>query len=268
MLTIRRDAQIYRQEADGFVLRFHFSFKDYQDPAYDGFGALRLFNDDRKSGVLPNHMHRHAETEVVTYIVEGMFRHQDSQGNSFVLPAGSVECLSAGTGIEHAEHNASETDPLRMILMYFVPETHALPAAVTHEVFTQSDRKDNWRHIAGPPGCEDISVVIHQQAHVYAAALTPPEKVRHVVMSGRGAYLYVIDGQVQIDDWTLDTGDAAIVTDQPYFEVETVTPCEFLLVDVPLLTVSAQTDTAIKGDVRVTDGADDPVGQYQDRNSV
>jgi hypothetical protein len=79
MLTIRRDAQIHREEADGPALRFHFSFKDYQDPAFDGFGAWRLFNDDCESGVLANRMHPHAELEVVTYIVEGTFRHEDSR---------------------------------------------------------------------------------------------------------------------------------------------------------------------------------------------
>jgi redox-sensitive bicupin YhaK (pirin superfamily) len=240
MLSVRRNTQIHREEADGFVLRFHFSFKNYQDPAYDGFGALRLFNDDRKCGILANRMHAHTELEVVTYIVEGTFRHEDSLGNSFVLPAGSVECLSAGTGVEHAEHNASDTAPLRMILMYFVPDTQGLSPSVTHEIFTPADRRDRWRHLAGPPGCEDVSVVIHQQVHLYAVALTAQTRLPHPMRSGHGTYLYVI------------TGDALMVTAQPFFELEALSPCELLLVDVPLLRVSAETDGALKGDVRVT----------------
>jgi redox-sensitive bicupin YhaK (pirin superfamily) len=258
MLTIRRNAQIHQEQDAGFDLRFHFSFKDYQDPAYDGFGALRLFNDDTKRGILKNRMHPHSDVEVLTYIVEGTFRHEDSLGNSFVLPTGSLECFSTGTGAEHAEHNASETETLRMILMYFVPETAGLSPSVTYKVFEGTEQMNRWRHIAGPPGCDDTGVVIHQQVHLYAATLIPGTELRHLVMSGRGAYLYLIRGTVEIDGKAMAAGDAAMVTETPFFDVEAISPCELLLVDVPLLRVSPEVDTQIKGDVRVTESIKDP----------
>ena len=253
MRTIRRDTDIHREESGGYVLRFHFSFKSYQDAAYDGFGPLRLFNDDRKVGVLGNRMHRHADVEVVTYIVEGTFRHEDSLGNAFVLRAGSVECLSAGTGVEHAEHNASEVGPLRMILMYFVPDAIGLTPSVTHRTFTAAERSDRWCRIAGPPELDDGAVVIHQQAHLYAAVLEPQAQVAHSLLPARGAYLYVIRGEATIGEQVIATGDAGVITDEVSFDVQARTRTELLLVDVPPLGVSRDTDAAIKGDVRVTD---------------
>ena len=74
MLTIRRDKEIHREEGGWFTARWHFSFANYRDPANDGFGAMRVFNDDRlvPGAIWP--MHPHQDVEGLTYVVEGSFR--------------------------------------------------------------------------------------------------------------------------------------------------------------------------------------------------
>ena len=52
--------------------------------------------------------------EIVTWVLEGELRHQDSQGNDAVIYPGLAQRMSAGTGITHSEFNASkhEAGPL------------------------------------------------------------------------------------------------------------------------------------------------------------
>ena len=79
MITIRRDGEIYDTSGGWFRARWHFSFDSYRDPDNDGFGAMRVFNDDRliPGAVWPLHPHR--DVEGLTYVVEGLFG-QDRSG--------------------------------------------------------------------------------------------------------------------------------------------------------------------------------------------
>ena len=97
MLTIRRDQEIHREEGGWFSARWHFSFDHYRDPANNGFGAMRVFNDDRlvPGAVWP--LHPHQDVEGLTYVVEGSFRHEDSVGGApGPLPAGAVQRMTLG----------------------------------------------------------------------------------------------------------------------------------------------------------------------------
>ena len=87
MLTIRRDKEIHREEGGWFSARWHFSFDHYRDPENDGFGAMRVFNDDRlvPGAIWP--LHPHQDVEGLTYVVEGSFRHEDSVGGAPRAPA-------------------------------------------------------------------------------------------------------------------------------------------------------------------------------------
>ena len=163
MIKVRRDADIYDIDGGWFRARWHFSFDRYEDPEHDSFGAMRVFNDDRlKPGaVWPLHPHR--DVEGLTYVVEGTFGHQDNVGGPFgPLPAGSVQRMTLGSGALHSELNASETEPMRFIQIWILPDTADLPPAVEQRVFTTEDRIEpaarghrprGRRCRQGPPGC-------------------------------------------------------------------------------------------------------------------
>ena len=115
MMEVRRDAQIYRMDGDWFSARWHFSFDQYRDQAQMGFGNMRVFNDDRliPGAIWP--MHPHRDVEGLTYVVEGLFRHEDNVGgNPGPLPAGSVQRMTLGSGAFHSEQNGSTTEPLKI----------------------------------------------------------------------------------------------------------------------------------------------------------
>jgi len=233
MIDIRRDDQIYRKEGGWFTARWHFSFDDYRDPEYMGFGNLRVFNDDFlvPGAVWPLHPHR--DIEGLTYVVEGLFRHEDDvDGPPGPLPAGAVQRMTLGRGAWHSEQNASETEPMRFIQMWIMPDELGLPPGVEQKVFTEEGRTDRLLPAITPEGGEAVKV--HGDASVFISRLTPGTEVTHKLADGRGAYLYVIEGDLTLNGERLGTGDAAKIREEPEIALRADGETELIMVDVAL----------------------------------
>lgn len=231
MKVIRHDADIHDISGGWFRARWHFSFDSYRDPAYDGFGAMRVFNDDRliPGAVWP--MHPHRDVEGLTYVVEGSFGHQDNVGGPFgPLPAGSVQRMTLGSGALHSELNASPDAPMRFIQIWILPDTPDLAPGVEQRVFTKADRTNRLLRVIGPEGGEVVR--LHQNASVHVAHLEPGMEVSHAIGEGRGVYAYLIEGAATFDDEEVVTGSAAEVVDQPELRIRAREASELILVDV------------------------------------
>ena len=232
-ITIRRDAEISDVDGGWFRARWHFSFDTYRDPEYMRFGTLRVFNDDRlvPGGIWP--MHPHRDIEGLTYVVEGSFRHQDDVGGApGPLPAGSVQRMTLGSGAWHSEQNASETEPMRFIQMWILPAELGLEPGVEQKVFTEEDRTDRLLRVISGDG--DDAVRVHGDAHVFVSRLHPGIEVSHAPGEGRGVYLYVIDGDVDVVGERMTTGDAAEIQDEPSIPILANAATELIAVDVAL----------------------------------
>ncbi|MEO8475493.1 MAG: pirin family protein [Actinomycetota bacterium] len=230
-IEIRTDDQISDVDGGWFRARWHYSFDSYRDPEYVSFGTLRVFNDDRlvPGAIWP--MHPHRDIEGLTYVVEGLFRHQDDAGGApGPLPAGSVQRMTLGTGAWHSEQNASETEPLRFIQMWIVPSQRGLTPGVEQKVFTTEDRADCLLKVISGDGGD--AVLVHEDAHVFVSRLTAGRSVTHPLPAGRGVYLYVIDGDVTANGARMETGSAAQVTGEPGVEIAAAADSELILVDV------------------------------------
>ena len=234
MIVVRRDKDIHDTSGGWFRARWHFSFDTYQDPENDSFGAMRVFNDDRliPGAVWPLHPHR--DVEGLTYVVEGTFGHQDNVGGPFgPLPAGAVQRMTLGSGALHSELNASETEPMRFIQIWILPDTGNLPPGVEQRVFTRDERTNRLLKVVGPEGGEVVKV--HQDASVHVAALEPGIEVSHGIGPGRGVYGYLIDGAATFGGEALTTGDAVKVTDERELVIRATEASELILVDVPMV---------------------------------
>ncbi len=232
-IKVRHDDEISDVDGGWFRARWHFSFDRYYDPEYMNFGTLRVFNDDRlvPGAIWP--MHPHRDIEGLTYVVEGTFRHQDDVGGSpGPLPAGSVQRMTLGSGANHSEQNASETEPMRFIQLWIIPAEKGLPPGVEQKVFTEADRSDRLLEVIS--GDDGDAVLVHQDARVLVSKLGTGVAVEHAVGRGRGAYLYVIDGEVSANGEPMRTGSAAQVTDEESLEIVASEPSELILVDVAI----------------------------------
>jgi redox-sensitive bicupin YhaK (pirin superfamily) len=232
-IRIRRDAEISDVDGGWFRARWHYSFDSYHDPEYVRFGTLRVFNDDRlvPGAIWP--MHPHRDIEGLTYVVEGTFRHQDDVGGApGPLPAGSVQRMTLGSGANHSEQNASQTEPMRFIQMWILPAERGLPPGVEQRMFTTADRTNRLLEAISGAGGE--AVLVHQDARVLVSHLTARTEVEHELGEGRGVYVYVIEGDAAVNGERMESGDAAQIMGEPRIAIAAAADTELIVVDVVL----------------------------------
>ena len=218
MLTLRRAQDRGRADFGWLDSRHSFSFGEYYDPAHMGFGPLRVINDDRVAGGggFPTHPHR--DMEIVSYVLEGALAHKDSLGTGSVIKPGDVQRMSAGTGIAHSEFNASRTDPVHFLQIWFLPERRGLTPGYEQKNFDADSKRDQLRLVASPDG-RDGSVTIRSDASLYVSLLGKDATVSHQVAAGRGLWLQVARGSVAVGDITLAEGDGLQVTNEKALEI-------------------------------------------------
>jgi hypothetical protein len=215
----------------GWLNTYHtFSFADYHDPDHMGFRSLRVINDDRVAPGQGFGAHRHRDMEIVSYVLEGALAHKDSLGNSGVIRPGDVQRMSAGTGVEHAEFNASKTEPVHFLQIWILPERRGLPSGYEQNTFPEESKRKRLRLVGSPDGREG-SVTIRQDVAVYASVLGRGEEVRHVLAPERAAWLQVARGELALNGQSLKEGDGAAVTDERELSIAG-RGTEFLLFDL------------------------------------
>jgi redox-sensitive bicupin YhaK (pirin superfamily) len=234
VIRVRRDEEIFRAEGGWFQARWHFSFDRYHDPENMGFGRhLRVFNDDRlvPGAVWP--MHPHRDIEGITYVVEGEFEHADSLGEDGVLPAGSVQRMTLGSGAEHSERNHRADIPMRFIQMWILPAQRGLPPSVEQRVFTEEDRTDRLLEALSPEGGgpEGGPVKVHQDARVFVSRMSPGTSLQRDLPEGFGWYLYCIEGDCGLNGEKLGSGDAARIEAEREVRLDASATSELIAVE-------------------------------------
>jgi quercetin 2,3-dioxygenase len=232
MLEIRRSAD--RGRADhGWLKSFHtFSFADYYDPEWMGYGPLRVINDDRVAPGEGFGKHGHRDMEILTYILAGALEHRDSMGNGSVIRPGDVQRMSAGTGVTHSEFNPSATEEVHFLQIWLLPDALRVPPGYEQKHFTAADKRGRLRLIAAHDA-EDGAVVIHQQARVFAGLLDGTEQAEFRVAPGRRAWLQVARGALSVGDARLSAGDGARTPGPAQFTLHGGTDAEVLVFDLP-----------------------------------
>lgn len=231
-IKVRSADSIYHREGGWFDARWHFSFDEYHDDEFMGFGTMRVFNDDRLIAGAVWPMHPHRDVEGLTYVAEGTFRHQDNVGGGGVLPAGSVQRMTLGSGAYHSEQNGSETEPMRFIQIWILPSERGLTPGVEQKVFTTEDRTNRLLRAIGPDR-EGGSILVHRDASMYISRLEAGRSVEHSFRPNFGGYLYVLaGGPITANNATLSNGDAAMITDEPNLTITASETAELLMMEV------------------------------------
>ena len=187
--------------------RHTFSFGHYYDPAWMGFGPLRVINDDTVApggGFAP---HRHANMEIISVVLAGALAHKDSTGNSGVIRAGDVQWMSAGHGIEHSEFNGSDAEPVHFLQIWIQPDQLNAQPAYAQQHFDPDARRARWATLVAPAGA-DGAIAIRQQATLRATRLQAGDAVAAELDASREYWLHVASGEVRIGERSLAAGDA------------------------------------------------------------
>ena len=213
--------------------RHTFSFGDYHDPEQMGFGPLRVINEDRVSPGQGFGTHGHRDMEIISYVLEGALEHKDSIGTGSVIRPGDVQIMSAGTGIRHSEFNHSKTEPVHFLQIWVVPDRQGIAPRYEQKTFPDADKRGRLRLVGSSDG-RDGSVIIHQDAKIFAALLNTGDHVTHALPHERRAWLQVVRGTVAMNGLELHTGDGAAVEDEPTLTVTAkLDGTEILVFDLP-----------------------------------
>jgi redox-sensitive bicupin YhaK (pirin superfamily) len=209
--TRRADQRGYADH--GWLKSFHtFSFADYHDPAHMGFRALRVINEDRVAPGKGFGTHGHRDMEIISYVLEGALEHKDSMGTGSIIKPGDVQRMSAGTGVMHSEYNASKSDLVHFLQIWILPNARGNAPGYEQKTFSAEDKRGKLRIVASQDG-RDGSVTLHQDATLYAGLLAEGEAVNHELREGRGAWVHVARGEIELGGTLLRAGDAAEITD-------------------------------------------------------
>jgi redox-sensitive bicupin YhaK (pirin superfamily) len=232
MQTIRRGNE--RGYADhGWLKSYHtFSFGDYFDPQHVEFGALRVINEDRVAPGQGFGTHGHRDMEILSYVLEGALAHKDSLGNGSTIRPGDVQRMSAGTGVQHSEFNPSPTDPVHFLQIWVQPNARSLEPSYEEKRFTPEEKRGRLRLIASPDRAAE-SVLIHQDARVYAGLFDGEEQAELAIARGRKIYVHVARGSVRANGVALDAGDALALTEIPALRLDGGKQGEILVFDLP-----------------------------------
>jgi len=232
MITLRKSDE--RGQADhGWLRSWHsFSFADYHDPEHMGWGPLRVINEDIVAPGTGFGKHGHRDMEIVTYLLSGPLRHEDSMGNGATFRAPEVQRMSAGRGVMHSEFNASATEPVHLLQIWIQPDVRGIAPEYEQKAFPDEARRAGWCAIASPDGRAG-SLTIHQDALLFARKVGAGETAKYALTEGRRAYLHVVRGEVALNGAMLATGDAARVADETNLEILAGDESELLLFDLP-----------------------------------
>src|SRR5450830_1967653 len=232
MLQIRHSAE--RGAANHGWLNSHhsFSFGHYHDPKHMGFGPLLVINEDRVTPAQGFGTHGHRDMEIISYVLEGALEHKDSMGTGSILHYGDVQRMSAGSGVRHSEFNPSPTEGVHFLQIWIQPNVTGIAPSYEEKHFTPESKLGQLRLIASSDGREG-SVLIHQDAAIYATIMTAGDKLEHPLARGRIAYAHVIRGEVLINGTPLKGGDALKLTEETLVTLEQAKAAEVLLFDLP-----------------------------------
>lgn len=231
MLTIRKSDDRGKTSIDWLDSHHSFAFGDYRDPEHVSFGPLRVLNEDWIKGGGGFQPHSHRDMEIVTYLLEGALSHKDSLGNGSIIRPGEIQRMSAGSGITHAEFNASADAPVHMLQIWLLPSKMGVAPSYEQKAIDPGAVANRLSRIAAPDPRES-EVRLMQDAEIWAAKLAPDEEIVHRVEPGRRAWVQVAKGDVTVGPHRLGAGDALGITDEAAIAVRSHAPSEILLFDM------------------------------------
>jgi len=231
MIHIRRSED--RGLADhGWLHSQHsFSFAEYYDPQWMGWGNLRVINEDHIAPGTGFGTHGHRDMEIISYVLQGELAHKDSMGNVKGIPPGDVQRMSAGTGVQHSEFNHAPNATTHFLQIWIEPNVRGIPPSYEQKTFSTAEKTGRLRLVASPDGAQG-SVTIHADAALYAGLLDADQRAQVAIAPGRKAYVHLVRGALKVNGQALRTGDAAVLADETQINLSDAQDAEVLVFDL------------------------------------
>ncbi|HEY3723078.1 MAG TPA: pirin family protein [Acidimicrobiia bacterium] len=210
-IDIRRAADRFHTRIDWLDSWHSFSFGNHYDPKNVNHGLLLVHNEDRVTAGSGFPKHSHRDMEIVTWVLEGELRHQDSQGSDAVIYPGLAQRMSAGSGITHSEFNASRDEPVHFLQMWVLPDVEGVTPGYQEVDVQQELATGALVKVAGGAGDAALSI---NQAHADLWIARAHANEALTVPDAPHVHVFVANGDATLDGTEpLGPGDAARLTD-------------------------------------------------------
>ncbi|MEY4363072.1 MAG: hypothetical protein RLZZ24_424 [Pseudomonadota bacterium] len=229
MITLR--ASQARGYADhGWLKSFHsFSFANYYDPNFMGWGNLRVINEDRVAAGTGFGTHGHRDMEIISYVLSGELAHQDSMGNIKGIPPGDVQRMSAGKGVMHSEFNHAKGQQTHFLQIWIEPNQRGIEPSYEQQTVPLEAKRGRLCRIAAE---RDALVKIHADAALYAGLFDANEQAHLDIAPSRKAYVHLVRGQLHVNGHALQAGDALMLQDEARIDLSQGQDAEVLVFDL------------------------------------
>ena len=233
MIEVRKSNERGHTKIDWLDSRHSFSFGEYYDPKNIHFGSLRVINDDiiQPGEGFPTHPHR--DMEIVTIILEGTVAHKDSSGGEGTITVNEIQRMTAGKGIMHSEFNASDTEILKLLQIWFIPNQQGLTPGYEQKKFSHEQKQNNLLKVVSGEKADGI-IFINQDAEIFLSDLDAGIKLSYEVKEKRGVYIQLVDGTLNVNGNKIEKGDALKITEEKKLELTPEKNAKIVLFDIAL----------------------------------
>ncbi len=213
---------------------YYFSFSQYNNPEKVHFGMLRVLNDDFIAGGGAFPTHPHDNMEIITIPFTGALQHKDSTGGQGIIKAGDIQIMSAGTGVQHSEANASATEPVTLFQIWLFPKLKNITPRYDQKTFDINERINKWQTVVSPIEA-DKALWINQDARFSLTKLEKGKTLDYTnAFKDNGVFLVAINGAVKVGDINLNKRDAVGISEADNFTITATEDTELLAIEVPI----------------------------------
>ena len=200
---------------DWLDARLHFRFGETGRAGHAPLGPLYVWNDDEFAPHSGFGLHAHREVEIVTWVRSGAITHEDDAGNRARLVAGSVQAMSAGTAIHHAERNEEDV-PARLFQIWLRPRTPGGAPRWATRACSRELREGRFITLASGDA-DDVAagaLPINADARVRIATLREGTSMQHTLPMPGSAYLVADHGRLDVGHVRLAPRDGVAIRNQ------------------------------------------------------
>ncbi|WNR44037.1 pirin family protein [Paenibacillus roseipurpureus] len=223
-----------RNSTDVGWLKSHksFSFGDYFDENNVSFGVMRVCNDDDIAAGRGFGPHPHSDMEIVSIVLSGAIKHEDSLGHVAVTGSNGVQRMSAGSGVIHAEYNASETEPLSLFQLWFMPAKRGMEPSFENVTYEPAAMVNHLLPVVTPEGGPHIAQ-IHQDMRIYLSKLDSGKELVFKQGENRRIFLMLVSGKCSANDVVLASKDSARMQGESTLTIRALEDTHLMLIDLP-----------------------------------
>ncbi|MBC8259638.1 MAG: pirin family protein [SAR324 cluster bacterium] len=231
MFTIRKSEERGHVQYSWLDTRHSFSFGSYYDAGFMGFRNLRVINEDKITASRGFPTHGHQDMEIITYMISGELEHKDSMGNHDVIRPGEIQHMSAGTGIQHSEYNASDLKEAHLLQIWIEPLKNGIKPKYSQKLVRDVIESGKLVLMAAPEG-KGGTLTMHADALLYMGILEEKQKIEHQLESYQHAWLQMVRGELLLDSCVLQAGDGLAISEENALKLSAIKSSEFLLFEL------------------------------------